>query len=319
MNDTHQDNTHVSPNPQSSSGDVDVLSRILEEGAAVDLHCHSRHSDGDWTPGSLIADAKGLGLQLISLTDHDTTAGQAAAAAAAREAGLLFLTGMEVSLSIDGRPYHVLCFDYDPQSPTWTTFAELRRKRFDLFYENQFQQLSDRGYTVSPDLARDQEGHFLPDPLPLALEHAGQAMSLEAAKQLVRGLGLRRPTELLYQDLEEFAAILQPGDAIFSIAHPARQEVGVSVRLSETDLDRFIARLPLVALEAFHPYHRESDVTFYRELASSHGLAVTCGSDAHGARFGRPLRRHAATQCEAFLRLIRDRWAARQPALTTSA
>ena len=310
MNNSHYDLPDADPNTKTS-GDVDRLSRVLDEGAAVDLHSHSRHSDGDWTPESLIADAAELGLQLVSLTDHDTVAGQAAAAASAREAGLLYITGMEVSLTIEGRLYHVLCYDYDPSSPTWQNFAALRRQRFDLFYENQFQQLRDRGYSVPSELARDANGHFEPEPLALAIHRAGQSSSFEAAQQLVRGLSLRRPTDLLYQDLDDFASILRLGDAVFSVAHPARQDAGVSVRLSAADLERFVATLPLVALEAFHPYHREPDVAVYREMASAHGLAVTCGSDAHGVRFGRPLRRNSAALSDAFLRLVRERWLAR--------
>ena len=310
MNNSNLVVTSESPHAKTST-DIERLSRVLEEGSAIDLHSHSRHSDGDWTPESLIADGAELGLQLISLTDHDTVAGQSAAAVAAREAGLLYITGMEVSLTIEGRLYHVLCYDFDPSSPTWQDFAEIRRQRFDLFFENQFHQLRDRGYSVDPELARDANGHFESEPLALAVHRAGQCPTFTEAQQLVRGLGLRRPTDLLYQNLDDFAAILGPGEAVFSVAHPARQDAGVSVRLSSADLEQFVAKIPLVALEAFHPYHREPDVAFYRELASAHGLAVTCGSDAHGVRFGRPLRRNSATLSGTFLGLIRERWLSR--------
>src|SRR5579871_5438349 len=72
------------------------LRAIVDAGEPVDLHAHSRHSDGDWSPPDLVADAAQLGLRLISLTDHDTVDGQRAAAQAADEHGLLFLNGMEV-------------------------------------------------------------------------------------------------------------------------------------------------------------------------------------------------------------------------------
>src|SRR6185437_8829248 len=104
---------------------------------------------------------------------------------------------------------------------------------------------------------------------------------------------------------------LRPGDAVFSVAHPARQDVGVSVRLSEDDLRRFIDTIPLVALEAYHPYHSAADVEHYRALAEQYGLAWTCGSDAHGHQMRRPLRCHPSSRCVAFLRIIHDRWAAR--------
>ncbi len=288
-----------------------ALSALIDADDAVDLHSHSRHSDGHWTPSELIDEARRLGLKLISLTDHDTVGGQEAALAAARRDGLVFLTGMEVSLTVDGRPYHVLAYDFDWASPTWGRFVERRRRRFEVFYLDLFEQLRSRGYEVNPDLARGEDGWFVENPLAVALHRSGQAPSLEVADQRIRGLGLRRTIELTYQDAAAFGEILRPGEAVFSVAHPGRQETGVSVRLSEDDLRRLQEAVSLVALEVQHPYHSASDVEHYHRLAERYGLAVTCGSDAHGHQVRRPLRKHSASVCRQFLQIIRERWAAR--------
>lgn len=287
------------------------LTAIVDAGEAVDLHCHTRHSDGDWTPSELVHDASKLGLRLLSLTDHDTVGGQAEASGAADAAGLLFLTGMEVSLSVEGRLYHVLCFDYDPSSPVWERFANGRRNRQQLYQLDLFDQLRARGYTVSPDSARGSDGRFVPNPLAEALHRSGGAPSVEAAQQVIRGLYLQPRIELTYQDVAEFGELLQPGAAVFSVAHPGRQQQGVSVRLSEDDLRTFQKTIPLVALEATHPYHSSDDVVHFAELAAKNGLAVTCGSDAHGLRQRRPLQKYPAILCRDFLELIRDRWVER--------
>jgi predicted metal-dependent phosphoesterase TrpH len=292
-----------------------ALDDMIDADESVDLHSHSRHSDGAWTPPELIDEAGTIGLKLISLTDHDNVGGQEVAFHAARDAGMLFLSGMEVSLTVDGRSYHVLCYDFDWSSPTWTKFAERRRERFDVFYLSLFDQMRSRGYDVDPDLARNESGHFADDPLAVALHRSGRAPTLDMARQQVRSLYLRRPVELTYQDVREFAQLLRPGEAVFSVAHPGRQELGVSVRLSEDDLRIFVETIPLVALEAHHPYHTSPDVEHYRNLAKRYGLAVTCGSDAHGQNVRRPLRKHPASMCAEFLKIIRERWAARAPVL----
>src|SRR5207302_1596640 len=151
------------------------LREVIDAGAGVDLHSHSHHSDGEWTPPGLIDEAKSVGLKLVSLTDHDTVSGQAAAIAAAAEADLLFLTGMEVSLTVDGRLYHILCFDFDPAAPTWLEFVELRKRRFDTFHLSTFDVARSRGYAVDPELARDSAGHFVNHPLAVAFEASGAA------------------------------------------------------------------------------------------------------------------------------------------------
>lgn len=296
--------------------DLVALSTLIDADEAVDLHSHSRHSDGHWTPSELIDEAGTVGLKLISLTDHDTVGGQEAAAAAARRAGLAFLTGMEVSLTVEGRPYHVLAYDFDWASPTWRRFVERRRQRFEVFYLDLFEQMRSRGYEVNPDVARGEDGSFLDNPLAVALYRSGQAPSLEDADQRIRGLGLRRTIELTYQDAATFGEILQPGEAVFSVAHPGRQERGVSVRLSEEDLRLLREALPVVALEVQHPYHGASDVEHFRRLAERYGLVATCGSDAHGHQVRRPLRKHPSSSCREFLQIIRERWAARVQVLT---
>jgi predicted metal-dependent phosphoesterase TrpH len=289
------------------------LAAVLAAGDGVDLHSHSRHSDGDWLPADLITDARKIGLSLLSLTDHDTVAGQAAAREAANEAGMLFLNGMEVSLKVQDRLYHVLCYDFDPDALTWKRFAignQARRERYQI---DQFDQMKDRGYDVSPDLARDEAGRLLPQPLAVALHRAGNAESFDAAQRIVRAVSIQPKIELTYQDIAEFGDLLEPGDAIFSVAHPARHQAGVSVRLSEADLLTLKETIPLVALEATHPYHSAADVAYFANLAAKNGLAVTCGSDAHGERQRRPLQHLSASLCADFLGLVRDRWESRAP------
>jgi predicted metal-dependent phosphoesterase TrpH len=287
------------------------LRDVIDAGAGVDLHSHSRNSDGDWTPGELVADAKKIGLSLISLSDHDTVAGQETARRAAAEEGLLFLTGIEVSVTVERRLYHILGYDLDPTSPTWERFAAKRARQFEAYHLQTFELARQRGYAVDPDVARSPDGRFRDRPLAIALERAGLAPSLEAAQQLARSILPPRPAELTYLDVFEFADLLVSDEAVFSVAHPARNQAGVSVRLSEDDLRTILRALPLVALEATHPYHAAADVAHYADLAAKFGLAVTCGSDAHGQRHRRPLQRYPAILCRDFLEQIHERWVAR--------
>ena len=57
-------------------------------GIRVDLHTHSNASDGKMSPEELVRHAADSGVVLLALTDHDTCAGNACAAAAAATAGI---------------------------------------------------------------------------------------------------------------------------------------------------------------------------------------------------------------------------------------
>ena len=83
----------------------------------VDLHLHSTASDGMLDPAALVAHVASCGVRLMALTDHDTVAGVGAAAAAARDHGIGFVPGVEISVTWRGRELHVLGLAIDPAAP----------------------------------------------------------------------------------------------------------------------------------------------------------------------------------------------------------
>lgn len=80
----------------------------------IDLHTHSRVSDGTESPGDLVRAAASAGLHVVALTDHDTMAGWDEAAAAAEEAGVALVRGIEVSTCFRGVGVHLLAYLPDP-------------------------------------------------------------------------------------------------------------------------------------------------------------------------------------------------------------
>lgn len=80
----------------------------------ADLHCHSVVSDGTLTPEELAPRAKTNGVELWALTDHDEVGGQERAAAAARQVGLPYLTGVEISVTFANVTVHIVGLGFDP-------------------------------------------------------------------------------------------------------------------------------------------------------------------------------------------------------------
>ncbi len=84
--------------------------------ARIDPHTHSTCSDGTDTPTELMAAAARAGLDVVGLTDHDTTAGWAEAAAAVPRCGVTLLRGTEISCAADGAVLHLLAYLFDPEA-----------------------------------------------------------------------------------------------------------------------------------------------------------------------------------------------------------
>jgi predicted metal-dependent phosphoesterase TrpH len=96
----------------------------------IDLHTHSHHSDGLLAPAELVRLAAQRGVRLLALTDHDTMAGCAAAAAACATRGIRFVPGVELTAAWRGREIHVVGLDVDAAEPALCAYlAELAQRR----------------------------------------------------------------------------------------------------------------------------------------------------------------------------------------------
>ena len=93
----------------------------------ADLHCHSVVSDGTLTPEALARRAQANGVELWALTDHDELGGQDRAIAAARDVGMSYLTGVEISVTFLGITVHIVGLGMDHNHPA--LLAGLRATR----------------------------------------------------------------------------------------------------------------------------------------------------------------------------------------------
>ncbi len=84
----------------------------------IDLHCHSNISDGTLSPSALAARAVANGVDIWALTDHDELGGIAEARKAARDLGLRFVAGVEISITFAGKTVHIVGLDVDEHHPS---------------------------------------------------------------------------------------------------------------------------------------------------------------------------------------------------------
>ena len=82
----------------------------------ADLHCHSTVSDGTLAPCAVAERAKAGGVQLWALTDHDEVGGQREALQAARELGMDYLTGVEISVTFADVTVHIVGLGFDHEN-----------------------------------------------------------------------------------------------------------------------------------------------------------------------------------------------------------
>jgi predicted metal-dependent phosphoesterase TrpH len=245
----------------------------------IDLHLHSTASDGTLAPPALVARAAAAGLTVVSVTDHDTTAGFDDARDAASRHGLALVPGIEITAVEDGRDVHVLGYFIDPHAAPLARFLERQRAdRVDRVVRIGA-RLRDLGcpIDVGPLLAAAARGTGRSIGRPQiadALAAAGYAR--DRVEAFDRFLGDGRPAFVprAGEAPEHVIAVIRGAGGIASLAHPAL--------LGRDDLIPRLARTGLAAVEACHSDHDAAAERHYRGLAAAHGLAVSGGSDYHG-------------------------------------
>jgi hypothetical protein len=249
----------------------------------IDLHCHSTASDGTLTPAELVIAGAAAGLDVMAITDHDTTGGWAAAAQA-RPPGMRLVRGAELSCRWYGAepsiPLHLLAYLFDPAEPRLA--ADLTRLREDREHRAERIVARLRADGVGITWAEVQEyaaGGSVGRPhIAQALIRAGLVDSTDAAFAS-RWLGARYFVPKTDLDVFEAVRAVREAGGVPVFAHPRATKRG---RVVPDALIVELAAAGLFGLEADHEDHSPRERAEIRALANSLGLVVTGSSDFHG-------------------------------------
>ena len=246
-----------------------------------DLHSHSLASDGTFSPAELVAHAQANGVQVLALTDHDTTDGLAEARQAAEARGIRLVNGVEVSVTWERQTIHIVGLGIDPASiPLREGLARAQAFR-DWRAEEIGRRLARAGipgaYEGARSLARGRivsRTHFAH-----FLVAAGRARTV---REVFRDYLVRRKPGYVPGDwagLDEAVGWIRSAGGQAVIAHPARY------RMTATRMRRLIGEFRDcggAALEVVSGSHTPDDVQHMASLSCRFGLLASAGSDYHG-------------------------------------
>ncbi|MFI8804550.1 PHP domain-containing protein [Micromonospora chalcea] len=276
----------------------------MSDPARIDLHTHSTASDGTLTPPELVRAAADAGLDVVALTDHDTTVGWAPAVAALPP-GLTLIRGAEISCRWFGVepaiPLHLLAYLFDPAEPELAAeLARVRQAREERG-ERIVRLLQADGIQVSwTEILAGADGGTVGRPhIAQALIRAGLvATTSEAFGPDWLGERYRLPKD----DIEVFRAValVRAAGGVPVFAHPRASRRG---RIVPDELIADLAAAGLAGLEADHEDHDAAEREHVRRLAAELGLLVTGSSDFHGTHKTVRLGAHT-TGPEAYERIV---------------
>ena len=256
----------------------------MDSDVRIDLHSHSVASDGTDAPAELVKLAAAAGLQVLAITDHDTTDGWSAAAAA-RPDGLVLIRGAEFSTQIAAGDrmvsVHLLGYLFDPQDGAVVTeqtrLREERRRRGMAMVD----QMTADGLPISGGQVMR-----IADGAPVGRPHIGQALVESGVVESVdeafasllngpRGYYLPKADT----DLPAAVRLITRAGGAAVLAHPRGRGEARALRPSVIGE---LAQAGLTGLEVDHPDHTPAARAELAAIAAEFGLVSTGSSDYHG-------------------------------------
>ncbi len=260
----------------------------------IDLHTHSTASDGTDSPTSLVQTAAAAGIDVLAITDHDTTGGWDEATTAL-PAGMRLVRGAEFScVSPTGRDepdvsVHLLGYLFDPAHPA--IVAEQARLRDERHHRlvGMIGKMADAGYPVDVETVFA----YLPDGASAGRPHLARALVAAGVVESVNEafaklLYTGSPYYVPKSDTPVRAAVemVRAAGGVAVFAHPLARKRG---RVVEPSVIADLVAAGLGGVEVDHPDHAPEDRELLRGLAADLGLVTTGSSDYHGTNKTTPI------------------------------
>jgi 3',5'-nucleoside bisphosphate phosphatase len=253
----------------------------------ADLHCHSNISDGRLEPEAVVQRAKSFGVQVLALTDHDELKGIARAQSEAQRLDLLFVPGVEVSVTWAGSTIHIVGLNVDPLCTTLldnlhkvrsgrsARALEMAQKLATLGIPNAFE--GSLKFVGNPDLiSRTHFARFLVD--------AGYCENIFQVFDKYLGEGKAAYVQQDWAKLADAVSWINAAGGTPVVAHPARY------KFNDVKMWAFFQEFKDAggkAIEVISGSHTKADYARYANYANEFGFLGSRGSDFHA-----PLETH---------------------------
>jgi predicted metal-dependent phosphoesterase TrpH len=245
-----------------------------------DLHSHSNASDGALNPTELVLRARRQGVNVLALTDHDTTAGLAEARFAAELSELRLINGIELSANYAQQCLHIIGLNIDPRHPLLIAGLDrqhrLRAERAEIIAEKLEKKRIPGAYAAVRRAAGDGEitrSHFADF---LVANHYVATQQEAFDRYLNRGQAAYAPT--LWAELHEVVAWITVAGGVAVLAHPMRYRL--SLKWLQKALQAF-KQMGGNGIEVVTGRATAEEIRISCELAVKFQLYASVGSDFH--------------------------------------
>jgi predicted metal-dependent phosphoesterase TrpH len=254
----------------------------------IDLQMHSNYSDGYFTPTELAKFAFEQGAKIVSLTDHNTVAGQDEFRRACRAYKLKPITGMELYVRYNNKRFNLLWYNFNDQSPDLHDLLRDTHIRRRAKVRQALEKLKAKGFKLETDKILDKYIRYIP------INHIiSDVMDIKFnAVKIKNELGTNKPREeeiirayfhgsrskILdesYIDIQRVVALKKKIGGQLVLNHPGKH------KQLQRDLVLKLKKMGIDGIEILSPHHSYGFIVFSQHIAQEFNLIMTGGSDFH--------------------------------------
>ncbi|MDR0933874.1 MAG: PHP domain-containing protein [Burkholderiaceae bacterium] len=247
----------------------------------IDLHSHSKCSDGLLLPEELVARAATNGAKALALTDHDMVKGVERTRAACDKVGIHFVPGVEISITWGGRSIHIVGLQVDENNQQFVDNLDANRSgRVERAVE-----IGRRLEALGIPDAYESVAAKVSDPIIISRKHFSRflvntGVCADTTEAFEKYLKKGRPAYVFHQwtTLEKAVGWIRDAGGIAVIAHPGRYEISGESLLSLFDEFK---QLGGAAIEVVTGSHGRELYPYFADLARRYGFLASAGSDFH--------------------------------------
>lgn len=243
----------------------------------VDLHSHTNHSDGYFSPEELVNKAKDVGIDILSITDHDSINAIEKATEIGRELGVEIIPGVEISSDLRGIEVHILGYFIDITNKELEHCLKFFREERIGRANNIVRKLNHLGLDISmTDVMRFSKNSAVGRPhIAQAMLELGLVRSFQDAfNKYIKNGGPAYERKVHLSPQSAFKIISDAGGLSF-VAHPRYMSENIIKELIDAGAD---------GIEVIHPSHSKELTRFYRGIVNEYYLLESGGSDFHGGK-----------------------------------
>lgn len=248
--------------------------RMLMIEFRADLHCHTTCSDGSATPQEVVKLALEIGLQGLSITDHDTIEAYEVLEKDNKKIDLKLLSGIEFSTIHRGSSVHVLAYAFDLKNVEINNLCKSLKTNRVGRMEEMIHLLKKQGIVIDEKELFNNKNTIGRPHLAEALVKQKYAKSIQDAFNLFLGDGKCCFVPSNSMSTEETIEIIKRAKGFSIIAHPH------IIKNPSTLTD--ILNMDFDGIEAYYARFSSQHEKTWIEIAKKKDWIMTGGSDYHG-------------------------------------